>query len=544
MRTQIGSYRIDETIAVGGMGVVYRAWDDALGRAVAIKTFRRDLPIAAELRERLVREAKAHGLLKHDNIVTIYTMDEDDGELFLAMEYLDGATLEATLAALPDGRMAADDALPLFHQLLDALEFVHGNGIVHRDLKPSNLMVCGGRVKLIDFGIALLAGMPRLTSSLTLLGTPAYMSPEQLEGKDVDRRSDIYSAALVLYRMLTGNDPFTAKEYLAQVHERLLGPRDPRIIVPELPPGVCAALAKAMSHDPADRFRSAAEFREALHGGGVGFLHVPEDEPDEVGPDLPPDPPPPPPEPKPYVWRLVLLAVCGLGAVVALVLQLQRPLTTLPPPHVTPKMITYQPQPPPQITVTQAPATAKPDPKIVVISALPPAQETEAQRMERQRRELEALRKEIDGMFPAIEADIRIKDFTSATHRLDDVASRVHPHAGELWQEFNEIQRLRDAVSNGIADANRTAQQEALWESRLANIENAITRNRYPEAKTMAQALLAEPNVPAGVAARAQRFNQQAQEELKKIFKEGTTVGPTTNSIRKSSSPPRNEREE
>jgi len=540
VRTQIGSYRIDDTIAVGGMGVVYRAWDDALGRVVAIKTFRRDLPIAAELRERFVREAKAHGLLKHDNIVTIYTMDEDDGELFLVMEYFDGVTLEAALAALPDGRMAVSDALPLFYQLLAALEFVHGNGIVHRDLKPSNLMVCGDRVKVIDFGIALLAGMPRLTSSLTLLGTPAYMSPEQLEGKDVDRRSDIYSAALVLYRMLTGHDPFTAKEYLAQVHERLLGPRDPKGIVPELPPGVCSALAKAMSPDPADRFRSAAEFREALRGGDAGFLHLPEEKPDEIEPELTQGSQIPPPKPKPYVWRFVLLAVCMLGAAVALVLQLRRPMPALTPPRVSRARIVYQPPAPPQITVTQAPV-AKPDQKIVIISAPPPAQETEAQRMERQRRELEALRKEIDGMFPPIEADIRIKDFTSATHRLDDVASRVQPHAGDLWQEFNEIQRLRDAVRNGIADVARVAQQEALWESRLATIENAMSRNRYPEAKTMAQALLAEPNVPVGVAARAQKFSQQAQEELKKIFQEGAKVGPTTNSIRKSSSPPRNE---
>jgi len=538
VRTQIGSYRIDETIAVGGMGVVYRAWDEALGRPVAIKTFRRDLPIASELRERLVREAKAHGLLKHDNIVTIYTMDDDDGELFLVMEYLDGATLEATLTALPDGRMAVGDALPLFYQLLDALEFIHANGIVHRDLKPSNVMICGDRVKVIDFGIALLSGMPRLTSSLTLLGTPAYMSPEQLEGKDVDRRSDIYSAALVLYRMLTGRDAFTAKEYLAQVHERLLGAREPSSIVPELPPGVCAALAKAMSHDPADRFRSAADFRDALRGGDAGFLHLPENEPEKAQHDEPADPPVPPPDPKPYVWRMVLIGVCGLGAVVALVLQLRQPVTTLPPPRVTRPSIVYQPPPLPQITVTQAPAT-KPNPGGIPISPPPPPpQETEAQRAERQRRELEALRKEIDGVFPAIEADIRIKDFTSATHRLDDVASRVQPHAGELWQEFNEVQRLRDAVRNGIADVERVHQQEALWESHAADLEALISAGQFAEAKGIAEKRLKDPTIPPPLVVRIQRLQQQAREGLTKVWT-STTVGPTTNSIRKSSSPPR-----
>ena len=540
MRTQIGSYRIDETIAVGGMSVVYRAWDDALGRPVAIKTFRRDLPIAAELHERLVREAKAHGLLKQDNIVTIYTMDDDDGELFLVMEYLDGATLDATLAVLTDGRMAPADALPLFYQLLDALEYIHANGIVHRDLKPSNVMICGDRVKVIDFGIALLSGMPRLTSSLTLLGTPAYMSPEQMEGKDVDRRSDIYSAALVLYRMLTGRDAFTAKEYLAQVHERLLGARDAKSIVPELPPGVCAAVAKAMSHDPADRFRSASDFRDALRGGDAGFLHLPENEEEkaEAGPS--PEPPiPPPPEPKPYVWRLVLLGVCGLGAVVALVLQLQQPLTTPPPPRVNPAHIDYQLPPPPQITVTQTPAV-KPTPQIVVIPGPPPAHETEAQRIERERSEVEALRKEIRGMLPAIEVDIRMKDFTSATHRLDDVASRVQPHAGVLWQEFNEVQRLRDAVRNGIADVERGHQQEAIWESHAADLEAMIGAGQFAEAQGIAEKRLKDPTIPPVSVGRIQRLLEKAREGLKTIWKT-TTVGPTTNSIRKSSSPPRNE---
>ncbi len=295
--SQIGSYRVDKKIAEGGMGVVFLAWDDVLGRKVVIKTFRRGLPMSADLRERLIREGKAHGPLQHENIAAIYAMDQQDDELYIVMEHLDGKTLEAMLTALPEGRMTLDDALPLFEQILNALDYVHANGIVHRDLKPSNVMVCNGRVKVIDFGIALLAGMPRLTSSATLLGTRIYMSPEQLEAREVDRRSDIYSAALVLYRMLTGHDPFVATEYLAQVHERLTGPPDAKTIVPDLPAGVCDAMDKAMSHDLSGRFRSAAEFRNALREGAEGFLGVAAEEPEVVGPAeaVPVQPPREPP---------------------------------------------------------------------------------------------------------------------------------------------------------------------------------------------------------------------------------------------------------
>src|SRR5258708_10931868 len=139
--SQIGSYRVDETIAIGGMGIVYLAWDDVLSRKVVIKTFRRDLPMPAELRERLIREGKAHGRLQHVNIAAIYAMDQQDHELYIVMEQLDGKTLDAMLTALPEGRMTLDDALPLFEQVLDALDSVHAHGIVHRELKPSYVTV-------------------------------------------------------------------------------------------------------------------------------------------------------------------------------------------------------------------------------------------------------------------------------------------------------------------------------------------------------------------------------------------------------------------
>jgi hypothetical protein len=544
---QIGSYRIEEKIAEGGMGIVYRAWDEALGRRVVLKTFLRNLPIAVETRERLIREGEALGRLQHPNIVAIFTMNDDAGELFLVMEHLEGRTLEATISALPGGRMPLDDALPFFEQLLDALEYVHGNDIVHRDIKPSNVMVCGGRAKIIDFGIALLAGMPRLTSSLTLLGTPAYMSPEQLEAKDVDRRSDIYSSALVLYRVLTGNDPFIAREYLAQIHERLLGPPDPKSIVPDLPAGVCDALAKAMSHDPANRFRSAAEFRDALRDGAVGFLHVvAATEPEVVAAsDEVPESPLelPAPEVKSSVGPYVLYGACAAGAVCALWLQLKVPAAQQGPPVRFKRADSVFQTPPvdpaklPAVAISVAPAPAvKPDPAIAHIvekahENVP--EETETERAARLQREIEALRSEIDALLPPIDADLRTQDYASATHRLDDVGARVQPHAAELRQETDEINRLRGLVVKGQAD-------KALWESRLGDVRTAMDESRYAEAEGIAKKHLEDPDIPAAIAAQMRQFRQKAHEGVTKSW-QGTTYGTTTNAIRKPSSPPRNQ---
>lgn len=536
MPKKIGPYRIDDEIAQGGMGVVHKAWDDVLGRWVAIKTFRRDLPIAAELRERLVREGKAQARLQHPNVVAIHTMDEHDGELFIVMEYLEGKTLEDVLGGLPDGRMALDAALRLFDQVLDALDYVHGNGIVHRDLKPLNLMVCDGRVKLMDFGIALLAGMPRLTLSPKLLGTPDYMSPEQLEGRDVDRRSDLYSAALVLYRMLSGSDAFTGSEWLAQIHARLLGAPDLRTFVPDLPLGVCNAIAKAMSHDPANRFRSAAEFRDALRDGAEGFITVPapEPEPELVAEPEPVTPAPlEPPAPQLWIYAVALMFAAvvvawGIWKLRQIPLPAQQPevkradIVYVPPPVE----LSTAPPPPPPVTTTKT--------ETVVIIKEPP-KETEAQRAER----LNAVRTEIDAGFPAVEADIRMGDFNSAERRLDQLAAKIPAElAADLWQERDEIERLRTEVRNAEADRNRRAQQEALWESRIDDVESAINGDHFAEAQEIAKKLLRDPAIPSAVVPRLQQLQQKAKDGIRKSW-EGSTVSTTTNVVRKPSSPPR-----
>ncbi|HEV8435373.1 MAG TPA: hypothetical protein VGR95_18335, partial [Thermoanaerobaculia bacterium] len=355
--------------------------------------------------------------------------------------------------------------------------------------------------------------------------------------------------ALVLYRVLTGNDPFVAREYLAQIHERLLGPRDPKSIVPDLPAGVCEALAKAMNHDPASRFRSVAEFREALRDGAAGFLGLAAtDEPEVVGASdaVPADAEPESVlEPKPgvgsSVGMYVLYGACAAGAAYVLLLQLSAPVAVQGPP-VRPKRAAVIFQPPAvdldklrpiTITVASSPApqhAPKPDPPLTITQK--PPEETDAEREARLRRELDALRSEIDALFPPIEADIRTEDYPSATRRLDDVAARVEPHAADLRQEAGEIPRLRELVRKGEAD-------KALWESRIGDVRVAINESRFAEAEGMAKKHLKDPVIPAAIAAQMRDFQQKAHEGVLKSW-QGTTYGTTTNAIRKPSSPPRN----
>ena len=272
MRQRIGPYRIEKVIGNGGMGLVYKGRHESLDRCAALKALLPSDALDAAARQRLVHEARAHALLAHENIVSVYDFIPDDGELFIAMEYVDGETLTALLERSPSRRLPADAALRLILQVLAALAHVHAGKITHRDVKPSNVLVCNGNVKLTDFGIALVPDAPRLTAQQRLIGTIQYMSPEQLQGKDADSRSDIYSAALVLYAMLAGDPPFPSRDPLTALSQRMAGAPSLRRIVPDLAPGIWEAICTALQVDPEQRFPSAAAFRGVLHEISVGFL--------------------------------------------------------------------------------------------------------------------------------------------------------------------------------------------------------------------------------------------------------------------------------
>ncbi len=262
----IGRYAIQRTLGRGAMGTIYLAHDPDIDRNVAIKLIRADLldgDDRAGFIARFRREAQAAGRCAHPNLVAIYDFALHEGNPFLAMEFVDGITLEQARRATP--RFAFEDAVFVMLQVLTALDAVHAMGIVHRDIKPANIMLVGGtRVKVTDFGISRLESSG-LTLDGVMVGTPSYMSPEQCRGGPVDARSDLFSAGVVLYELLAGVRPFDGRN-TAEVLTRLLHEDAPDILplCPGLPEGMRAVIARSLAKAPQDRFASAGEMAAAL----------------------------------------------------------------------------------------------------------------------------------------------------------------------------------------------------------------------------------------------------------------------------------------
>ncbi len=203
---KISHYKVLEKVGEGGMGVVYKAEDTRLGRTVALKFLAAHLLKDAESRKRFDREAKAVAALNHPNICTIHEIDEAEGRTFLALEFIEGESLQARIER---GPLPLEDALDLARQAADGLEAAHEKGVVHRDIKPGNLLITPkGQLKILDFGLALLTEGSKLTQLDTTLGTIAYMSPEQTMAADTDSRTDIWALGVVLYEMVSGRLPF------------------------------------------------------------------------------------------------------------------------------------------------------------------------------------------------------------------------------------------------------------------------------------------------------------------------------------------------
>ena len=265
----LGNFRILECLGSGGSGMIWKAEDLSLGRIVALKALRAELATNTEMAQRFRDEARTLARLSHANVASLYSLIEDDDGLFLVLEYVEGNTLAALLAT--SGPLPLDTAFALFHQVLDGVGHAHEAGVVHRDLKPANLMVdARGRVKVMDFGIARVTGAARTTHHGKLVGTPEYMSPEQVHGEDATIRSDVYSLGIVLFEMACGRPPFRAAASFelmrAQVEE---APPDPRSLRPELDPRVAAAILRALAKRPADRFAGVRELRDALLDAGA-----------------------------------------------------------------------------------------------------------------------------------------------------------------------------------------------------------------------------------------------------------------------------------
>ncbi|HWT36897.1 MAG TPA: serine/threonine-protein kinase [Paraburkholderia sp.] len=284
--TQLGKYRIESVLGAGAMGIVYRAFDPHIERHVALKTVRHELFESGEresLKARLRNEAQAAGRLAHPNIVGVYDYGECADTAYIAMELISGQGLKQLLDAGRPLELAT--ALDWFGQLLAALGFAHAHGVVHRDIKPANLLVTGhGRLKVADFGVAHVESST-LTLAGAMIGTPTYMSPEQFTGEPVDGRSDLFSAAIVLYQMLTGRRPFAGASH-AEVMRQIMHetPRPPSAWNAALPPALDDVLMRALSRRPDARFQTANALRRAL-GAPDGTPPLPSECADAAGDD-------------------------------------------------------------------------------------------------------------------------------------------------------------------------------------------------------------------------------------------------------------------
>jgi serine/threonine-protein kinase len=267
--TRVGAYRLVAEIGRGGMGVVYRAEDTRLGRAVALKFLPAALGTDREARDRLVAEARAASALDHPNVCTVHDIGETEGgQLYLVLAHYEGETLKERLGA---GPLSAEEAARVARGVAAGLAAAHRRGVVHRDVKPSNVLLAregadgASTVKLLDFGIARRAGSD-LTRTGAALGTAAYMAPEQTRGERVDARADVWALGVVLYEMLAGRRPFAGPE-AALVHA--IRHDTPPPLPQDTPPGLARIVAKALAKDPAERYRDAVALLADLEAGAI-----------------------------------------------------------------------------------------------------------------------------------------------------------------------------------------------------------------------------------------------------------------------------------
>jgi len=277
-RVLAGRYRLKRLIAKGGMAEVWEAEDDILGRPVAVKVLHPHLAADESFRERFRREAIAAARLAHPSVVATFDTGTDEGVTFIVMELVDAPTLRQVLNET--GPMAPGRVVHIGAQVADALQYAHKAGVVHRDIKPANILVCpDGRVKVADFGIAKAvedsepshpSPSEALTGTGTIVGTAQYLSPEQVNGRPVDGRADVYALGVVLYEMLTGRPPFTGETDMAVALKHITtDPLAPRQVRAGVPAALEQIVLRAMAKAPDARYQSAADLQRALLGVDV-----------------------------------------------------------------------------------------------------------------------------------------------------------------------------------------------------------------------------------------------------------------------------------
>ncbi|MEA2475214.1 MAG: hypothetical protein QOE06_3129, partial [Thermoleophilaceae bacterium] len=303
--SQLGPYRIGTYIGRGGMGVVYRAEHVHLGRQVALKLLAPELAENESFRERFVRESRVAAQVDHPNVIPIYEAGEADGTYFIAMRYVEGQDLREILHT--SGPLDLDRALEVLGQVAGALDAAHGQGLVHRDVKPGNILVVGGsgHCYLTDFGLTkAISSDTAFTATGQFVGTTDYVAPEQIEGKELDRRTDVYSLGCVFYECLAGTPPFRRETDMAVMWAHMQEP-PPRVTDrrPDLPAGLDQVIATAMAKSKDDRFPSCSTFAAAARSAIEIGLGRPAASPAATPPEAPAPTPAPAPSPPSFASR-------------------------------------------------------------------------------------------------------------------------------------------------------------------------------------------------------------------------------------------------